>query len=44
MFCSLCAIKDSPGYLHTTVYFKVMLETPWHNAKGNKKSKDSYIK
>ena len=35
MLCSHCPINDSSGYLHTTVYLAVMLQTSWHTAEGN---------
>ena len=44
MLCSLFPIKDSSGYLHTTVYLAGMLQASWHTAEGNLKSKGSYIK
>ena len=44
MLCSLFPIKDSSGYLHTTVYLAGMLKASWHSAEGNLKSKGSYIK
>ena len=44
MLCSLFPIKDSSGYLHTTVYLTGMLQASWHTAEGNSESKDSYIK
>ena len=44
MLCSLFPIKDSFGYLHTTVYLAGMLQAYWHSAEGNSESKGSYIK
>ena len=44
MQCSLFPIKDSPGYLHTTVYLAGMLQASWHTAEVNSESKGSYIK
>ena len=44
MLCSLFPIKDSSGYLHTTVYLAGMLQAYWLSAEGNSESKGSYIK
>ena len=39
MLCSHCAINDSSGYLHTTIYLAVMLQVSWHNAEVTKSQK-----
>ena len=44
MLRSIFLIKDSSGYLHTTVYLESMLLVFWHTAEGNLESKGSYIK
>ena len=44
MLCSLFQIKDSSGYLHTTVYIEGMLLTSWNTTEGNLESKGSCIK
>ena len=44
MLCSLFPIKDSYGYLHTTVYLAGMLQAYWLSAERNSESKGSYIK
>ena len=44
MMCSVFPIKDSSGYLHTTVYLAGMLQASWHTAEVNSESKGSYIK
>ena len=44
MLCSLFQIKDSSGYLHTTVYLEGMLLTSWNTTEGNLESKGSCIK
>ena len=44
MLCSLFAIKDSSGYLHTTIYLAAMLQASWHTAEGTSESKGLYIK
>ena len=44
MMCSVFPIKNSFGYLHTTVYLAGMLQASWHTAEVNSESKGSYIK
>ena len=44
MLHSLFPIKDSSGYLYSTVHLAGMLQASWHTAEGNLESKGSYIK